>query len=232
MKNHSITPVVYLLLFIFCAMLPLSLDVSFAQPYDGFITGLPDYSKVQDEQNPPVTVVIDSQGYIVPESWQGNKIDTPLLTAPPLVQVPPKLVKNGGKIYLLPEACNALTAMAEKAEQDNIALIIDSGYRSAWYQKKIFKRLMEKGKTFDEIVRYVAPPGYSEHMLGLAVDFFPSDWRFADSLAYQWLKQHAGTFGFTESYPESRPDNKPWEPSHWRYNSQATSLPTQEQGGH
>ena len=207
------------LFFFFCSALLLFSCIGLAQPDVASIPDPSDSSKVQNDQNPPETVVIDSTEYIVPESWQGRKIDAPSLTVPPLVQVPPKRVKDGGKIYLLPEARNAFTAMAEKAEQDNIELIIDSGYRSAWYQKKIYKRLMEKGKTFDEVARYVAPPGYSEHMLGLAVDFSPSDWRFADSPAYQWLKQHAGTFGFMETYPESRLENKPWEPSHWRYHS-------------
>ncbi len=165
------------------------------------------------------TVIIDSQEYIIPASWQGQRIGAKTLTKPPLVQVPSKFVKDDGIIYLLPEACEAFEAMAEKAKQDTIEIIVDSGYRSAWYQKKIFKRLMEKGKSFEEIARYVAPPGYSEHMLGLAVDFHPSDWRFVDSPVYQWLKEHAEEFGFSETYPESSPNNKPWEPSHWRYHS-------------
>ncbi len=165
------------------------------------------------------TVVIDSQVFIIPTSWQGQRIETPSLTKPPLVPVPPEFVKDDGEIYLLPEACEALKAMAEEAKQNGIEIIIDSGFRSVCYQKKIFKRLMEKGKSFDEISRYVAPPGYSEHMLGLAVDFHPSDWRFVDSPVYPWLKEHAEEFGFSETYPKSRPNNKPWEPSHWRYHS-------------
>ncbi len=165
------------------------------------------------------TVVIDSQEFIIPTSWQGQRIGTPSLTKPPLVQVPPEFVKNEGEIYLLPEACEAFKSMAEDAKQNNIEIIIDSGFRSVWYQKKVFHRLMEKGKSFDEIARYVAPPGYSEHMLGLAVDFHPSDWRFVDSPVYPWLKEHAEEFGFSETYPENSPNNKPWEPSHWRYHS-------------
>ena len=171
----------------------------------------------QGQQTLPETVTIDSQEYIVPDSWQGHRIDAPSLSRPPLVPVPPKFVKNNGQIFLLPQARDAFQEMAESARDEGIALVIDSGYRSAWYQKKIYKRLMAKGKSFVEIARYVAPPGYSEHMLGLAVDFVPSNWRFADAPAYQWLKEHGNTFGFSESYPEISSDNRPWEPSHWRY---------------
>jgi len=166
----------------------------------------------------PEMVTIDSHQYPVPEPWQGHKMEGPSwLPVPPLVPVPREFVENRGAIYLLPAARDAFVAMAEKAKQDGILLVIDSGYRSAHYQRKVYHKQMEEGKTFAEVARYVAPPGYSEHMLGLAVDFSPSDWRFAKTPAYAWLKQHAVQFGFRETYPESRPGHQPWEPSHWRY---------------
>jgi D-alanyl-D-alanine carboxypeptidase len=165
------------------------------------------------------TVRINGIEYPVPPPWAGHRFDAPSwLPVPPLVMVPRDLVVNRGEIYLLPEARDALTAMAAQAARDGIELRIDSGYRSAAYQRKVYIRLMEeKNKSFAEAARYVAPPGYSEHMLGLAVDFAPSDWRFVKTPAYGWLKQHAAAFGFRETYPESRPNHQPWEPSHWRY---------------
>ncbi len=164
------------------------------------------------------TVTIDGIKYPVPEPWQGHKMEGPSwLSVPPLVRVPKKHVANNGELYLLPAAEHAFAVMAAKAEQDGIHLVIDSAYRSVSYQRKVYHRQMEEGKTFAQVARYVAPPGYSEHMLGLAVDFSPSDWRFAKTPAYHWLKKHAAQFGFRETYPESRPDHQPWEPSHWRY---------------
>lgn len=164
------------------------------------------------------TVTIDGIKYPVPEPWQGHKMEGPSwLSVPPLVPVPRNLVENSGEVYLLPKAKNSFVAMAEQAELDGIHLVIDSAYRSAHYQRKVYQRQIKAGKTFAQVARYVAPPGYSEHMLGLAVDFSPSDWRFAKTPAYAWLKQHAAQFGFRETYPESRPDHNPWEPSHWRY---------------
>ncbi len=173
-------------------------------------------------QGPPAitaeTVTIDGIKYPVPPAWQGHKIEGPSwIPVPPLVPVPRNLVKNDGELYLLPEARDAFVAMAGTAKLDGINLVIDSAYRSVHYQRKVYQRQLQAGKTFAEIARYVAPPGYSEHMLGLAMDFSPSDWRFAKTPAYGWLKLHAAHFGFRETYPESRPDHQPWEPSHWRY---------------
>jgi len=195
----------------------LSPALSLAAPDKPAITHTVEGSPEQDKQILPETVTIDSQEYIVPDSWQGHRIDAPSLSSPPLVLVPSEFVHNNGQIFLLQQARDAFQKMAESAREDGIALVIDSGYRSAWDHKKIYKRLMAKGKSFAEVARYVAPPGYSEHMLGLAVDFVPSNWRFADAPAYLWLKEHGNRFGFSESYPEISSDNRPWEPSHWRY---------------
>jgi LAS superfamily LD-carboxypeptidase LdcB len=211
---HRAISIVSLICFIF-----LCPDISFAGLDKAALPVTEENNQGQEEQVLTETVTIDSQEHTVPDSWQGYKIAAPPLSSPPLVQVPPEFVKDNGQIFLLPEARDAFQEMAESAKEDGIAMVIDSGYRSAWYQKKIYKRLMAKGKSFAEVARYVAPPGYSEHMLGLAVDFVPSNWRFADDPAYQWLKEHGNTFGFNESYPEISSDKRPWEPSHWRYHT-------------
>jgi D-alanyl-D-alanine carboxypeptidase len=162
------------------------------------------------------TVTIDGEIYPVPEAWLGQKLDTPPLQPPALVRIPSELTENQTDIYILSEANAALVRMAAQAQGDGIVLLVDSGYRSAWYQKKIFIRLMKKGRTFDDIVRYVAPPGYSEHMTGTAVDLSPGDWHFAATPAYGWLREHAGEFGFFETLPKNNPQH-PWEAWHWRY---------------
>ena len=76
---------------------------------------------------------------------------------------------------------------------------------------------MAEGRTWEDLVRYVAPPGYSEHMLGVVVDLYPSNWRFASTPEYQWLKENASTYHFVESYPEINPEGFPWEAWHWKY---------------
>ena len=165
---------------------------------------------------PEETVTIDGTTYPVPEAWIGRKLDAPPLKTPALVRIPNELTKDQADIYILQEACEALVRMAARAQEDGVSLLVDSGYRSAWYQRKIFINLMKKGRSFEDLVRYVAPPGYSEHMLGTVVDFSPGNWRFAKTPAYGWLREHAGEYGFSETYPENN-RHHPWESWHWRY---------------
>ena len=77
--------------------------------------------------------------------------------------------------------------------------------------------MLSEGRDFEDIIRYVAPPGYSNHMLGTAVDFSPSNWRFADTKQYLWLQENGHTFGFEEIYSETNRLKMPWEAWHWQY---------------
>ena len=165
---------------------------------------------------PGETVTINGILYPVPRAWVGRKLNSPPPAPSTLVRIPQQLTEDQSKIYIVKEARDALVVMAARAEEDGVLLRVDSGYRSARYQKQIFIRLMKKGRTFEDLVRYVAPPGYSEHMLGTVVDFSPGNWRFAATSAYAWLHEHAGEFGFSESYPKNNRYH-PWESWHWRY---------------
>ncbi len=162
-------------------------------------------------------VVISDVRYPVPPPWQGHKLDAPSLTVPPLMKIPVNLTENESKLYLLKDACLALIAMADEAEKENVHFQIDSSYRSSWYQKKIFMRMMREGREFEDIIRYVAPPGYSEHALGTVVDFTPSNWRFAGTSTYTWLQMHAKKYGFFETLPQYPKRKTPWEAWHWQY---------------
>lgn len=173
--------------------------------------------KIIHEEYRTETVTIDSREFDIPPLWQGKKIYPAPDTASRLKRVPKRFVVNNGQIYLRTDACNAFIEMAESAEADGVPLLIDSGYRSTWYQKKIYQRKMERGKTFEEIAKSVAPPGYSQHSLGCAADFSPSNWQFAGTEMYRWLQEHGGRFGFVETYPKNNPGGEPWEASHWCY---------------
>ncbi len=162
-------------------------------------------------------VHIGEKRYLVPAVWRGHKITekSPLMSQ--MRQIPVKFTYEGARIYAEKEACDALVAMAEQALADDILIQVDSAFRSVWAQEKIFIRYMAKGRGWDDLVRYVAPPGYSEHALGTAFDLYPSDWRFADSDTYLWLQEHAHEFGFRETYPKHSSQGFPWEAWHWRY---------------
>ena len=76
---------------------------------------------------------------------------------------------------------------------------------------------MIAGEEYQKVINYVAPPGYSQHHSGLAVDFVPSEAMFAKTKEYLWLKNNAGNFGFYETYPEYTTGYIPWESWHWSF---------------
>lgn len=98
----------------------------------------------------------------------------------------------------------AFSEMKEAASLDDVKLDIFSGYRSYAYQQEIFQR--ESTLRPDSAGFYLARPGHSEHQLGTAFDVaWPGlrvDSRDPRNLrAFEWLEEHAHTFGFTLSYP-------------------------------
>ena len=177
------------------------------------LTAVPATAQPEDPAHEQVE--LNGQLYDVPPPWRGNRIED---TADPsgLVRLPAPLTGELG-IYVTPETRDAVVAMAAAAREDQIALSIDSGFRSFGFQKRILEKLLAEARPFLNAIRWTAPPGYSEHITGRAVDFVPSDADFKDVPAYQWLRKHAADFCFTESYPLGNAGGFDWEPWHWRY---------------
>ena len=163
------------------------------------------------------TVRIGGKDYPVPAPWAGNRVRVPEETAANLALIPRHLTLNGGEIALRREAAAALTRMAKAAQKEGIALQVDSGYRSANYQRQIWERRLAEGAGFAGIARHTAPPGYSRHSLGVAVDLVPSSSAFHKTRAYAWLTRHAGDYGFFEAYERGNSFGIAWEPWHWEY---------------
>lgn len=116
------------------------------------------------------------------------------------------------------EARDALMHMAKDFEKEfGNPLVVVSGYRSAKYQQ----RLWDLGRCTDTLC---APPGYSEHQLGLAVDIFDAtnEDDYMANVHYRkyvtWVKSHAHLYGYTQSY-QRWPSHDAYdiEPWHWRY---------------
>lgn len=163
------------------------------------------------------TVIIDTMRYHVPEPWTGNRQFPTSRNLDELTQIPREYTHEGSELYILAEAFPSLLEMLEQARLDGIELKVESAYRSIHYQTRIFIRMLEQGRTFDDIVRYVAPPGYSQHMLGTAMDFYPSNWEFAETEQYRWLQENGAKFGFEETYSKNNRYRMPWEAWHWNY---------------
>ncbi len=175
---------------------------------------------IQAVSYPPETVEIGGKKYPVPPAWRGKKLTVPLSIRHSLLQLPAEYVHGKGAVYVKKEAFAPLIQMMDDAALEGIILQVETAYRDVDTQKRIFLRKFKEGRSWDDVVRYVAPPGYSEHMLGLAIDFYPSGWRFAQTAGYHWLKTHAGKYCFVESYPQVPiPGHAKiaWESWHWFY---------------
>ena len=108
--------------------------------------------------------------------------------------------------------------MDSAARRDGVSLIVGSGYRSYAYQVEVWNRSFRTdGKAATE--SSIAPPGHSQHQLGMAVDFSPISDDFAGTKASRWLAANARTFGFSLSYPKGLTDvtGYVWESWHYRY---------------
>ena len=74
-------------------------------------------------------------------------------------------------ILLHVDAAEALDAMRQAAAADGVDLRLLSGFRSMDLQDSIFFDVAsERNQTAEERARVSAPPGYSEHSTGYAVD--------------------------------------------------------------
>ena len=130
------------------------------------------------------------------------------------------------------EAAQALRAMQRAAAADGIDLRLLSGYRSHELQKGIFFEVKsERNQTASERAKVSAPPGYSEHSTGLAVDLGDGDAQhtnlsesFESTRAFRWLKNYAASYHFTLSFPRSNPQGVSYEPWHWRFEGSADAL--------
>ena len=97
---------------------------------------------------------------------------------------------------------DSLLKMREEAKKDGIYLVFLSGYRSINLQNDIFYSLKSfRNQDAAERARVSAPPGYSEHSTGFAIDIGDATQRetdfeieFENTKAFKWLINNAAKF--------------------------------------
>lgn len=127
---------------------------------------------------------------------------------------------DGVPQLLTPTAAAAWWRLQQAARLDGIELSIVSAFRSIARQTEIVRRKREAGLSAEAILAFSAPPGFSEHHSGCAVDVTtpgcpPLEHLFEDTPAFAWLLRHAADFGFVLSYPPGNPLGFEHEPWHW-----------------
>ena len=129
---------------------------------------------------------------------------------------------NGRVHFLLPEAADAWRAMKAAAQRNGVDIHILSGFRSMARQGELIQVRLDGGMAIADVLKILAPPGYSEHHTGRAVDVSTQGIKalqleFESTPAFAWLNANAATFGFVLSFPRNNAAGYDYEPWHWCY---------------
>ena len=112
-----------------------------------------------------------------------------------------------------------LEELLEDAEDDNVEILVASGYRSFGTQAVLKSNYTVRYGSGANA--FSADQGYSEHQLGTTVDFTTTALgssfnSFGQTEAFAWLEDNAYKYGFILSYPAGNSFYQ-YEPWHWRF---------------
>ena len=139
-----------------------------------------------------------------------------------------------GRLKLRPAAAARVQRMLAQARADGVNLQAVSGFRSEDEQRHLFFGLSaQRAELPTQRAEVSAPPGYSEHHTGYAVDFvdgyYPDtdlEVGFENTPAFRWLQANAVRYGFELSFPKNNDQGVSYEPWHWRFVGDRDSLET------
>jgi zinc D-Ala-D-Ala carboxypeptidase len=141
---------------------------------------------------------------------------------------------DGYEIKLRRNAAQYFLEMVAAAKAEGIELSVISAFRTIAIQKQLFFDIgKERNQTPAQRAKVSAPPGYSEHHTGYAVDIGdrgnPStnlSQSFDRTLAFRWLTKNAAKYGYELSFAPNNPQGVMYEPWHWRFVGDSESLAT------
>ena len=144
----------------------------------------------------------------------------------------PRVLEIGDSKQIDERAYSALKQMIADCKAAGCRAVPLSAFRTKEYQQGLYdnkiQRLIWDGSNPDtapaEAAMEVAPPGTSEHELGLAVDIVDNDNPELDltqewTPTSRWLAQHCIEYGFILRYPDGTTDTTGivYEPWHYRF---------------
>lgn len=130
-----------------------------------------------------------------------------------------------GKARVHKQCSEIVKKMIEDTKKEKVYLGIRSAYRDSAEQAYQFYYLSDLYKqTMEERLKHTAPPKFSEHHTGFAIDFMDIQHQklsysisFEYTPAFKWLEKNACKYGFVMSFPKNNKQNLQYEPWHWRY---------------
>lgn len=106
--------------------------------------------------------------------------------------------EHSGIAELDPDLLRALRRAARAAVDDDVDLVVNSGWRSRAYQQRLLDEAVATYGSREEAARWVSTPDNSPHVSGDAVDVGPAR-------AAAWLGTYGARYGLCRTY-----DNEPW----------------------
>ena len=135
-------------------------------------------------------------------------------------------------IYIHREIYENFKEMQFMAAQRGVSLQLLSGYRSIDLQRDIFyENKSIRNQTAVERSMVSAPPGYSEHSTGYAIDIGDANYpdthfevEFEQTPAFKWMRRYAPKYHFVLSFPPNNKQGVNYEPWHWRFEGTVNAL--------
>ncbi len=141
-------------------------------------------------------------------------------------------ISSDGRTRMRKAAAQKFLEMAQAARRQGVILVPVSAFRSIKEQQQLFFAVSaQRNQSPEERAAVSAPPGYSEHHTGYAVDIGDGaapatnvNPNFEHTKAFQWLQANAARFSFEMSFPKDNLQGVSYEPWHWRYVGDRDSL--------
>lgn len=176
---------------------------------------------VQEEEKP-----VNEE--IIPENILGHLA----YEQAPLTEL--KAITADGRIRLRVKSAEKYSEMATDARRQGISLVPISGFRAIDEQEYLFFEIkQQRNQGVSERAEVSAPPGYSEHHTGYAIDIGDGNnpntnlsVSFENTPAFKWLQQNAPRYSFELSFPRDNLQGISYEPWHWRFVGDTHSLKT------
>lgn len=141
-------------------------------------------------------------------------------------------IDDTGEHKLQEPAATAFLRMQDAAQADGVSLLPLSAYRSIEDQQYLFFDVKSiRGQDSSTRAEVSAPPGYSEHHTGYALDIGDGtdpesnlSTSFEETEAFRWLQENASHYSFELSFLPNNEQGIAYEPWHWRYVGNQESL--------
>jgi zinc D-Ala-D-Ala carboxypeptidase len=144
------------------------------------------------------------------------------------------LVSIGGGYRLRQAAAQKFQAMTGAARAAGVNITTISAFRSVADQQRLFFDVKaERAQEAEKRAEVSAPPHYSEHHTGYAIDLGDAaapganlNQSFDKTAAFKWLSANAARYSFELSFRQNNTQGVSYEPWHWRYIGDSDSLET------